>query len=315
MRKITAYLLAAAFLAVVIAPQAQAADPVKKPSSTTKPRKIQPLLGGVMFPKIPLGAKDPAAIILEPNGDKAEAFVVKWRRMLVDSGFCVFQTRAPADGWKGEDGVRLIKEFDKMVAKGNAGTAWAIARQVDPNRILVVAEHDGGPAAITLIEKHPKRIAGSLMMSVSPWVHTPESIRLWRPSKDVWSIPIWATMPVNIKDGAPTLLLWRRIAAAKPLGASLTLDPRLNRGDTGPDASISTWIAAIARGKRALPGTDTQVLLETKRYKGAAKQLLTAMQVGSPADAGQNFSKAEGPMELDVTAPDKWRRAVRGERK
>jgi hypothetical protein len=268
-----------------------------------------------MFPKIPLGAKDPAAIIIEPKGDTAEAFVTKWRTRLVDSGFCVFQTRAPADGWKGPDGPRLIKEFDKMVTKGNAGGGWAIVRKVNPNRILVVAQRDGGPAAISLIEEHPRRIAGALLISVSPWVHKPQSIRLWRPSKAAWSIPIWATMPVNIKSGAPTLLLWRRIASARPKGASLTVDPRLAKGDSEPGRSISKWIGAIASGKKPPAGTDSQVLVETKRYKGPAKQLLTAMQVTGPADAGERFTKTEGPMVLDVTAPDKWRRAVRGERK
>jgi len=268
-----------------------------------------------MFPKIPLADKDPAAIIIEPKADKAEAFVTKWRTRLVDRGFCVFQTRAPADGWKGQDGLRLIKEFDKLVTRGNSGGAWAIARKVDPNRVLLVAQRDGGPAAISLIEKHPRRVAGALMISVSPWVHKPQSIRLWRPSKDVWSIPIWATISVNIKSGAPTLLLWRRIAAAKPKGASVTLDPRLTRGDTEPDRSISKWISAIAGGKKPAPGADSQVLQETKRYQGPAKQLLTAMQVASPADAGEKFTKAEGPMVLNVTAPDKWRRAERGERK
>ena len=268
-----------------------------------------------MFPKLSLGAKDPAAIILEPKGNNAKTFVLKWRADLVDSGFCVFQTRAPADGWKGQDGLRLIKEFDKMVTKGNAGKEWAIVRKVDPNRILIVSPRDGGPAAISMIEEHPKRIAGALMIAVSPWVHKPQSIRLWRPSRDAWSIPIWATVHVDIKSGAPTLMLWRRIAAARPAGASLTLDPRLTPGDSEPDRSIAKWISAIVGGKKPAPGPDSQVLRETRRYSAAARQLLTAMQVARPADAGVKFSKAEGPMTLDVTAPDKWRRVVQGERK
>ena len=270
-----------------------------------------------MFPKLSLGAKDPAVIILEPKGDKdkVEIFVMKWRADLVDAGFCVFLTRAPEGGWKGSDGARLIKEFDKLVAKGNAGEAWSIARKVDPNRILIISERNGGPAAISIIEKHSKRIAGALLMSVAPWVHAPESIKLWRPSKNAWSVPIWTTMPVNIKGGAPTLLLWRQIGAAKPDGASLTLDPRLELGDTEPDKSVAKWISAIAGGKKPSPGPDRQALQETKRYRDAAKQLLSAMQLASPADAGANFSKTEGPMELDVRAPDKWRRVERGERK
>ena len=268
-----------------------------------------------MFPKLSLGDKNPAAIILEPNSDKAEAFVMKWRSDLTDTGFCVFQTHAPSDGWKGEDGVRLIQEFDKMVAKGNAGKAWTIVRKVDPNRILIVTPRDGGPAAISMIEKAPKRISGALMMSVSPWVHESDAIKLWRPSRDAWSVPLWASIPVNIKSGAPTLLLWRQIAADRPKGAPLTLDPRIKQGDTEPDKSVAKWISAIADGKKPLPGPDSQVLRETKRYKGLVRQLQTAMQVASPADAGERHTKSEGPMVLDLTAPDKWRRAAQGERK
>ena len=309
MRQITACFLAAAILAAGGTPDARGAAPA------TRPRKTRPLLGGVMFPRVSLDAKYPTAIILEPTSDKPETFVTKWRSRLVDSGFCVFQTRAPEDGWKGPDGPRLVKEFDKLVEKGNAGKAWAIAREVDPNRTLIVARRDGGSAAISMIEKYPKRIAGALMISVSPWVHKPQSIRLWRPSRNAWSIPIWAVIPVNIKNGAPTLLLWRRIAAEKPLTASLTLDPRLVSGDTEPDRSISKWISAIAGGKNPAPGPDSQVLLETRRYKAPAKRLLAAMQVAGPADAGEKFTKTEGPMVLGVTAPDKWRRGRRGERK
>jgi pimeloyl-ACP methyl ester carboxylesterase len=282
---------------------------------TTQPRERQPLLGGVMFPETSLGAKDPAAIILEPKGDKPEKFVMKWRADLNDAGFSVFLTHAPRDGWKGEDGIRLIREFDKYVAKGNAGGAWAIVRKVDLNRILIVTERNGGAAAISMIEKHPKRIAGAVMMSVSPWVHNDNTIKLWRPSKEAWSVPIWTAMPTNIKAGAPMLLLWRRIAAAKPKDALFTLDPRLELSDKEPGRGIAKWISAIAAGKKPTPGVDSQALQETRRYRDAAKQLLAAMQVARPADAGDHFTKAEGPMVLDVRAPDKWRRVVRGERK
>ncbi|MCP4376189.1 MAG: hypothetical protein GY794_08465, partial [bacterium] len=312
MRKILPCLFAITMLAAIISPQIQAAEPVaKKP--TTQPK--QPLLGGVMFPKLSLGETNPAAIILEPNSDKAEAFVMKWRADLNDAGFCVFQTHAPKGGWKARDGVRLIKEFSELVAEGNAGKAWAIVRKVNPNRILIVTERDGGAAAISAIEKYHSRISGAVMMSVSPWVRQPETIKLWRPSKKAWTVPIWATIPVNIKGGAPTLLLWRQIYANKPAAASLTLDPRLTDGDKAPDKTIALWISSIASGKKPATGPDAQVVAETKHYKPRAKRLLAAMQVITPADAGPKFSKTEGPMALNVMAPDKWRRIEPGERK
>jgi len=207
------------------------------------------------------------------------------------------------------------EEFDKLVARGNKGGVWAGARKVDPDRILIVSQRNGGPTAISIIEKHPKRISGALMMSVSPWIHTTENIRLWRPSKNAWSVPIWSTMPVNIKGGAPILLLWRQIAADKPQGASLTIDPRMGFDKSGPDRSVAQWLSAIADGKKPPPGPDRQALQEIRRYKDAAKQLMTAMQIASPADAGAKFSKTEGPMKLDVKAPGKWRRFDQGERK
>ncbi|MDP6045804.1 MAG: hypothetical protein QGG25_09360 [Phycisphaerae bacterium] len=281
----------------------------------TKPGVTTPLLGGVMFPKIAMDKQDPAAIILEPAGSNAEKFVMKWRADLNDAGFCVFMTHAPRDGWKAEDGIRLLREFDAYVTKGNAGGAWAIVRKVNLNRILIVSPQSGGAAAISMIEKHPKRIAGAVMISVSPWVRRSESIKLWRPSKAAWSVPIWTTIPVNIKAGAPMLLLWRQISASRPEGASFTVDPRLQHGDKEPDAGITKWISAVAGGKKPSVGPDRQALAEASRYKDAAKQLQTAMQVASPADVGPGFTKTEGPMVLRATAPDKWRRVERGERK
>ena len=303
MRKITVFLLAASVVATLSAPSATAAPAAKKsPPKATKPK---PLLGGVMFPKLSLGAKIPVAIVLEPKGKLAEAFVLKWRRDLTDAGFCSIQTNAPAGGWKASHADILIKEFDKLPTIG----------KLNPNRILIVAPRDAGAAAIATIEKYHARIAGAIMISVSPWVHKDETIKLWRPSKKAWSVPLWATIPVNITGGAPTLLLWRRIASGKPKDASLTIDPRLNKGDTHPDKTVAAWISAIASGKRPAPGPDQQMIRETQRYRESAKQLLAAMQVAKPADAGPTLTKTEGPMALSVTPPDKWRRVERGERK
>ena len=91
-RKTTTYLLAMAIGTVVCAASARGADPAKKTSSQPAGK---PLLGGMMFPKLSLGAKTPAAIIIEPKGEKVEKFVMKWRTDLVDAGFCVFLTQAP----------------------------------------------------------------------------------------------------------------------------------------------------------------------------------------------------------------------------
>ncbi len=306
MRETTVFILTAVILT---ATGALGAAPTTQPSDT------KPLLGGVMFPKIAMDKQDPVAIILDPVGADAEKFVMKWRADLNDAGFCVFLTHAPSGGWKAEDGIRLIGEFDKYAAKGNAGGAWATVRKVNLNRILIVSPSGGGPAAISIIEKHPKRIAGAAMISVSPWIRRAESIKLWRPSQAAWSVPVWATIPINIKAGAPILLLWRQIAASRPKGASITVDPRINYGDAEPDSSITKWISAVAAGKKPAPGADRQALAEASRYKNAAKQLQTAMQVASPADAGHRFTKTQGPMVLDLTAPDKWRRVERGERK
>jgi hypothetical protein len=309
MRNMTASLMATLVLAAICASAARAAEPASKTGQGPA------LLGGVRFSKAPNGKQDPAAIILEPTGAGAEKFVMKWRADLNDAGFTVFLTHAPRNGWKTQDGARLIGEFDKYVAKGNAGGAWAIVRKVDPNRVLIVSPSSGGPAAISIIDKHPKRIVGAVMVSVSPWVRTGQTIKLWRPGHAAWSVPIWTTVPVKIKTGAPMLLLWRQIAAGKPKGGSFTVDPRVRHGDVEPDPGIANWIAAIGNGKKPTEGVDSQARAEAARYRNAAKQLQAAMQVASPADAGQRYSKSEGPLSLDVVAPDKWRRVVRGERK
>jgi len=301
--------MATLILAAICVSAAQGADPAAKTSQGQK------LLGGVRFSKAPNGKQDPAAIILEPAGADAEKFVMKWRADLNDAGFTVFLTHAPKDGWKTSHGEALISEFDKYVAKGNAGGAWAIVRKVDPNRVLIVSPSSGGPAAISILDRHPKRIVGAVMVSVSPWVRMDQTIKLWRPANAAWSVPIWTSVPVKIKDGAPMLLLWRQIAAGKPKGASFTVDPRVRHGDVEPDPSIANWIAAIGNGKKPGEGVDSQARAEAARYRNAAKQLQTAMQVASPADAGQRMSKSEGPLSLDVVAPDKWRRVDRGERK
>ena len=91
--------------------------------------------------------------------------------------------------------------------------------------------------------------------------------------------------------------------------------PRLKSGDSEPDRTVAIWLSAIARGNKPTPGTDRQVQQETKRYKAPAKQLLTAMQLAGTADSGEKFTKTDGPMSIKVTAPDKWRRFERGERK
>jgi len=289
--------------------------PLDAASADKSAETQQKLLGAVMFPKMAMGKQDPAAVILEPTDADAEKFVMKWRADLNDAGFCVFLTHAPKNGWKAEHGPNLIKEFDQHVKKGNTGGVWAARRKVDPNRILLITPRSGGPAGIAIIDKHSKRIAGAVMIAVSPWVRQAGSIKLWRPSPEAWAAPMWTTVPVNIKAGAPMLLLWRRIGASKPADASFTVDPRVNIRDNEPDREIGKWISAIAAGKKPAPGIDRQVEAETRRYANAAKQLQTAMQVASPADAGRRLTKTEGPIMLNVTAPDTWRRVERGERK
>ncbi|MBT3199373.1 MAG: hypothetical protein HN350_05605 [Phycisphaerales bacterium] len=308
MQKTAICMLATAIAVIINVSVVTGAAPTSGPSDKA-------LLGAVMFPKIALAAKDPAAIIIEPNDATAERFVLKWRNDLIKTGFCVFLTKAPKKGWTAADGLKLIKEFDEKVVKGNAGKLPAMRRKVDARRILLISPRQGGPASIAIIEKHPERVAGAVLVAVSPWVHSTDTIKLWRPSKAAWKVPIWAAMPVDIQTGSPTLLLWRKLSSDKPAGAMLTIDPRIQHGDTEPDDSIDKWISAVAGGKTPPIGPDSLVVRETKRYQGSAKSLMAAMQTTRAADAGMRFSKIEGPMEMDITAPAKWKRAERGERK
>jgi len=282
---------------------------------TTRTRDTQGILRRVVFPKKKFGLTVPAAVILAPASDPLRALTAKWRSGLIDRGFAVFTTSAPPGGWIADDAGRLIEEFDGMVDAQNLDGSWAIGRKIKPDRFLVVAQSDSGPTAISLVDKHPKRVAGALLLSVSPWVHGRSSIKLWRPGKKAWSVPIWASVPVEIDQGAPVLLLWRKVAAAKPKGALLMVDPRLKQGDKGPDSSVDQWLAEIVAGQRPSPRPDNQVVQETKRYRGRARQLTTAMRIAPAADAGEEFAKSEGPMSVKVTAPDAWQRAKRGERK
>ena len=309
MRQTTASLLAIFISTTIVSGRSATSRP------TTRSRDTQAILRRMVFPKKKFGLTVPAAVILAPMSDPGRTLTAKWRTMLLDRGFAVFTSSAPPGGWIADDAVRMIGEFDGMVEAQNLDGSWAIGRKVKPDRFLVVAQSDSGPAAISLVENHSKRVAGAVLLAVLPRIRERSGVKLWRPGKEAWSVPVWATAPVDIAKGASAVLLWRQVAAGKPKGAPLTVDPRIERGDRAPDPQIDKWLAAITTGKKPPPGPDRQAERETKRYRGLAKQLLAAMQTAGAADAGGKVTKSEGPMSLEVTAPDRWRRVVGEERK
>ena len=316
MRPTTACLLAVLVVSSIVVaekPAAPARKPASKPAS--RPYEGPPLITGVTFPKKP-GTKLPAAIVLPPASGRSQTFISQWRTALLKRDICVFPASAPEGGWQARHAAPLLKNFDDFVSAGNKGGAWAKVTTVDGSRVVLVACPEAGPAVMKLADEHAQRIAGVVMISVVPWVRDGADIVLWEPSEKAWKTPVWVAAGTVGKD-AGAILLWRRIAANAPKGASLTIDPRIGAeaGKVEPDPAIDKWLAALAAGRKPEVGPDAQVVAETKRYQAAVGKLLDAMKKTPPADKGTHFSKGDGPMRISVTAPAAWQRVQRGERK
>lgn len=251
----------------------------------------------------PAGGRFPLAVVLqEPKGIGA----------LLGSTF-------PRKQW-GILSVALPKEADEWAP----GDAQLIAGEIDSrrneiwldaNRAVLVAGPHGGPAALEFINRFPNKIAAAVLVGVKP-VASGAAGGLWTPNKEAWKVPIWAVTGTEGNEAIDTLRMWRRVAAAAPKDAGLTIDTRLVKEGNAiePDAAIGKWLEAVAAGKRPALGPDRQLEEEKHHYALPAEALRKVAKSAVAGQVGLHLAKRQAPISLSVGPPRNWGRDPRNER-
>lgn len=253
------------------------------------------------------GKTNPLAVILA-----SQTFPVTtndfWVPTLWKENFCtVVLTSQPPDRWGSIRLADVLREIEDAPQEVPA----------DTNHLLLIADTKTGPTAMRLAETYPSRVAGLVFISFTPIELTPSGPGLWKPSEDVWSIPIWSVVGTRGQIASKVLELWRKLAVRAPMDASLCVDPRLGRGAGHllPDGTILPWIRSIRAGERPTPGPDRQAEAERTQFAPLAKQIRRAVRNGAtPLPTGDVITKTDGPFRLTVRLPEGWWRDLEGEK-
>ncbi len=244
------------------------------------------------------------AVLLTPSDLRKEQ-LAEIRGYFLTAGMDVIEFQDQLRAWDSADSGKVIRLAEKSLGEKNA-----------KNKLLVIAIGRAGPCGLNIIDENYKRLAGAVLISVSPRTVSPDAINLWAPRGDAWKLPIWVTVGTDVNGAANILLSWRQIAAIAPQESAMTIDTRIDKGAgyISPDDEINKWIASLAEGKKPARGPDRQMDAEYKFYSPFAKSLIAAVDRQAAADPGEVFSKQERPMSVEVAAPKGWVRVERGER-
>ncbi len=244
------------------------------------------------------------AVLLVPSDMNKEQFA-EIRGYFLTAGIDVIEFQDQLRAWDSARSDKVIRMAEK-----------SLSEKESKNKFLVIAVGRAGRCALDLIDESYDRLAGAVLISVSPRTVDPDAINLWAPRGEAWKLPIWVTVGTDVNGAANILLSWRQVAAVAPKESMLTIDTRIDKGAgyITPDGDIRKWIASLAEGKKPEKGTDRQFDAEQKYYAPFAKSLITAIDKHEAADPGEVFSKQERPMSVEVAAPKDWVRLGRGER-
>ena len=305
----TARIHVAAILVVLLVATATIGQ-IKKPLPATQPAQklAQIELDPVMPYPRDVKKKYPVAIVLAPESD-----LVSMRNdlqpLLHEKGFVVcWQIKgAGAKHTPSGEANATMRELDALPK----------LLKLKTDNLLLIGVGKSGPAALAIIDKYHKRLSGVVLISVAPVQVGHDTVRLWRPIRGAYAVPLWAVAGTKTKDAAQTLVNWRRFAATRGQKCvSLTIDSRIafGAGYVEPDPALADWMDDILAGKTPKPGPDRQAENEVRLYEKFARSLRGAMKAAIPIGAGKAIAKREGPMEVFTNAPLGWVRDMRGER-
>jgi hypothetical protein len=183
-------------------------------------------------------------------------------------------------------------------------------------RLLLLAGTKDGALAVEILERYPDRLAGAVLISLSPVRQDSDTFRLWRPGEGSWRVPMWVAVGTRPKDAGPVLKMWRQMAADQPAGVSLTIDARIGAalGYVRPGREIGAWLKDVAASRAPKAGRDSQAENERGVYEKLAARLRKAFASAAPAALGETFTKREPPMALSAAPPRGWLRDPLGER-
>jgi hypothetical protein len=261
-----------------------------------------PKVSALWYPprNLPEGAKAPVAVVLAsktlPADKKGFWIPALWRL-----NFCTLVLRCNDDRWGHVRVAEVIRNLRRVPASIPA----------DVSRVLLISDQPGETIPKRMVPAYPKTLVGAVLIDVNPIELTPRGYQLWTPTDRGWAVPMWIVIGSASDDQASQLRLWRKFQALAPESASVTLDIRQGRkgGSLLPDAAISRWLGAIARGQKPAAGPDTQVEQEKQSYAPLARTLREQMSIAAgAAEPGETITKKDGPFRLSVTAPQGWQR-------
>lgn len=269
------------------------------------PPEFDPALE-VYYPKTAKRSSVTAVLLTHSEIRKEKLAEIRGRFLV--SGMAVIEIQDQYRAWDSANSGKVIRMVEKSLGEKSAKDT--------KKKLLVVAIGRAGRCGLDIIDESHKRLAGAVLISVSPRTISPAAISLWAPRGEAWKLPMWVSVGTNVNGAANILLSWRRIAAVAPNDAQLTIDPRIGKGAgyVSPDKEIRKWIAALTVGKKPVKGPDRQAAAEHKYYARFARNLINALDKKTATVPGELLSKKERPMSINVAAPKGWVRFKKGER-
>ena len=237
-----------------------------------------------------------------------------------------------SDKWLGAMIKTFYKQgFSTLVVTCNEGSWRAVTvsqiqtaisakpdkiKPIDPDRVVLVTDIATGFLGMKIIDQMPASIAGSVFINTPPYVIKAGKASKWTPTAKGWDIPYWVLLGGNPGDCADLMVMWHKLATAKPGTATMTMDQRPEKGLGAvlPSAGIEKWLKSIRAKKKPQEGSNVLLLSEKEKYSEVVYKIQGKIMTSAPTGSGARSQKKEGGVTISVTLPNGWRRVAHTER-